>query len=541
MPVLPYSLYEDEGKIALAFFDRLRLPDVVGNPTMGEACGPWFRDIVYMIFASRNPETNERYLRELFALVGKGNSKTTYSAGLMLTALFMNVRRGVELLFVGPTQAISDIAFDSAKGMIELDEDLQRRFKVIEHQKHIKDRVLGSKLKVKTFDLTVLTGPKPAAVMIDEIHLLGKSVHTAKVLRQIRGGLEKNTDGFLLFVTTQSDDIPAGAFKTELQTARAIRDGRQLGRMLPILWEFPPSFQRDEKLWGDPKNWPLVIPNLGRSLRLDSLVADYNAECRKGEKEKRLWASQHISIEIGVALQSDQWPGAIHWAKGADPDITFESLLEDCEVIIPGLDGGGLDDLYGLTMLGRHKVSKDWLAWQAAWCFTDVLYQRELIANKLYEFRDAGELRILEPHESGLDIIEICDMIRRVKEKGILGPVAVDPAGLGEMVEELTRLGLRVDKQEIIGVQQGFAMMNALKTAERKLANGTLRHNGSLIGAWCVSNIKIEPMATAIRATKQNAGDAKIDVAMSLFNAVFMMAKEPQPISGTRKYQFMVY
>lgn len=71
--------------------------------------------------------------------------------------------------------------------------------------------------------------------------------------------------------------------------------------------------------------------------------------------------------------------------------------------------------------------------------------------------------------------------------------------------------------------------MNAIKTAERKLASGTLRHSGSGLAAWCVSNLKIEPTATAIRATKQNAGDAKIDVAMALFNAVALMATNPDP------------
>jgi len=70
-------------------------------------------------------------------------------------------------------------------------------------------------------------------------------------------------------------------------------------------------------------------------------------------------------------------------------------------------------------------------------------------------------------------------------------------------------------------------MMNAVKSAERRLANGTLWHSGSKLMAWCVSNVKIEPTATAIRATKQNAGDAKIDAAMALFDAVTVMQANP--------------
>jgi phage terminase large subunit-like protein len=50
--------------------------------------------------------------------------------------------------------------------------------------------------------------------------------------------------------------------------------------------------------------------------------------------------------------------------------------------------------------------------------------------------------------------------------------------------------------------------------------------------AWCVGNLKIEPTATAIRASKQSAGDAKIDPVMAMFDAVTVMSRNPQPKGG---------
>jgi phage terminase large subunit-like protein len=90
----------------------------------------------------------------------------------------------------------------------------------------------------------------------------------------------------------------------------------------------------------------------------------------------------------------------------------------------------------------------------------------------------------------------------------------------------------------LIGAPQGYAMMNAIKTAERKLANGTLRHAKSALMDWCVGNLKIEPTATAIRATKQNAGDAKIDPVMALFDAVTLMSTNPQGSATTRSTRY---
>ena len=58
VPDLP--LYEAEAARALRVFKRLRLPDVIGTPTMGDACGPWFFPIVEVLFGSLDPATNIR-------------------------------------------------------------------------------------------------------------------------------------------------------------------------------------------------------------------------------------------------------------------------------------------------------------------------------------------------------------------------------------------------------------------------------------------------------------------------------------------------
>lgn len=525
MPALP--LFEDEARDAIAFFDRLRLTDVLGEPTMEEGCGDWFRDIVRAVFGSRDPETNVRYVREVFALVGKGNSKTTYGAGLMIVALLMNIRKRVEFHFIAPVRETAELAYDAAKGMIEVDGELSKRFACRDHKKEIYDRVNKCRMRVKTFDLNVATGPKPAGILLDELHVMGKNIHTAKIMRQIRGGLEKSTDAFLIIITTQSDEPPAGAFKDELYAARDIRDGKVDGRTLPILYEFPEDIAKDEALWSQPTNWHMVMPNLGRSLQLTSLIQDFEAECRKGLDKKKLWASQHVSIEIGIGLKTDRWPGAEFWERGEDPElVSLAALMNRSEVVVVGIDGGGLDDLFGLVALGRERETRNYLAWAHGWCHKGVLTRRQTIATVLEEFKAAGELTIVDDELK--DISEIVATVVDILGRGLLAAVAVDPAGLGELVEELKKVGVSEELENLVGVPQGYALMNALKTGERKLTNGTLKHSPSGLFKWCISNIKIEPMATAIRATKANAGDAKIDLGMALFNAITVMVKNPE-------------
>lgn len=538
IPDLP--LIKSEARMGLQFFDELQLPDVPGKPKMRDACGEWFRDIVRASFGSWEPETKTRHIREIFALAPKGSSKTSYSAGMAITLMLMNNRPRAEGLFIGPTQAVSDRAYEQAVGMIDESTDLKKRFRPRDHIKTIEDLSNKSEMKVKTFDLNILTGSILIFAMLDELHLLGKNQHTAKVLRQIRGGLNKTAEGLLLITTTQSDEIPAGAFSRELLTARMMRDGKFKGQnvrsMLPILYEFPPLIARNQALWEDPANWPMVMPNLGKSVHLSDLVPDWQTEKAKTEQDRKIWASQHLNIEIGVGMKSDGWPGADFWERREDETLTLETLIERSEVIVVGIDGGGLDDLFGFTALGREKDTKRWLSWSHAWCHEGVLDRRQTIAAQLQDFSDDEELTIVDDELK--DLADIVAKISMIDEAGVLACVAIDSEGpYGEFVDALALIDVTEENDKVVGIGQGYKLMNAIKTAERKLANGTLIHAPSGLMDWCVGNVRIEPTATAIRATKQNAGDAKIDPVMALFDAVTVMIGNPEAKQTTSTYE----
>jgi phage terminase large subunit-like protein len=71
-------------------FEKLRLPDVPGNPPRNSLrcmvqgdCRP---------LLGIDPETGARLIRGFFLLAPKKSSKTTYGAGMMMTALLMNKR-----------------------------------------------------------------------------------------------------------------------------------------------------------------------------------------------------------------------------------------------------------------------------------------------------------------------------------------------------------------------------------------------------------------------------------------------------------------
>lgn len=549
IPDLP--LFEGEAERALKVFRRLRLPDVIGTPTMEEACGAWFFDFVAAIFGSYDPKLNRRMISEFFELIPKGNFKSSGGGAIMLTALIVNRRPRAEGLFIAPTKQIADISFGQAEATVAVDPELAKLFHSQRHIRTLTHLRTGAKLQIKAADTDVITGSKATYTLIDELHELSDKARAKEILVEIRGALAKRPDGFLIQTTTQSKQQPKGVFKSELAMARDVRDGKLAYPLLPLLYELPQHLQKTEA-WKERRTWRLVNPNLGRGVDETFLVNQLTAAESKGGDQLALLASQHFNVEIGIALRGDRWAGAEHWQRRADPSLTLDELIARCEVIIAGIDGGGLDDLFGLSFVGREKVEteikvrvpqpdgtftvkpekiKRWLSWSHAWCNKGVLDRRKSIASVLEDFAAKGDLTIVDDELS--DLSQIVDLIAKVKDADLLYCVAVDPAGLGEIVEALAEIGIAQENREtmkrefIIGAPQGYAMMNALKTGERRLARGTLIHADQALMDWCVGNLKVEATATAIRATKQNAGDAKIDPAMALFDAISVMATNP--------------
>ncbi len=524
------------GETAVRIFNKLRLADVPGTPPLEEAGGDWFRDVVRTLMGSVDPITRARMIREIFLLVPKKNAKTSQGALLMLTVLLLNVRPRATFILTAPVQDVAELAFEAAKGAIELDPVLSKKLHVRDHLKTIIHRETKAELQIMTFDPAVLTGQKPVGVLIDEVHVIAQKAKAASAIRQLRGGMLPFPEAFMVFITTQSEEQPTGVFAAELQKAREIRDGQRTGAMLPILYEFPMELQKSKDLaWKDPALWKYVTPNVGRSVTIERLVEDMETARATSEKEFRAWASQHLNIQIGLSLGDNGWAGAPFWPAQADETLSFKDLIERCEVIDFGLDGGGLYDLFGLSAVGRERGTGNWLHWFHAWCHVSLPKARPEIAARLQQFADDGDLTIIE--NMGDDVAQIVDYIERVHKAGLLDKIGVDPFGIGSVIDAIEGRG--ISKELIVGISQGWKMAGTIKTAERKLAEGTFFHAGRPMMEWCIGNARVEPAGNAVLITKEGSGMAKIDPLMATFDAITLMALNPQ-VAKPRAFKLLI-
>lgn len=535
IPDLPLDqAYADR---ALRLFKSLVCPDIEGFPTYGEICDQWTFDLVRAIFgsyhASATGAARRRYITEFFLLVPKKNFKTGISAAIIVVAALLNERPDIELILIAPTTKIALRAFKQAQGIVERTEAIAGAFHPQPSLKRLKllsDKI-PSEIVVLAADAEVITGSKAPFCLIDETHVFGAHARAKDAFVEIRGGLSSPTNkGFLLQITTQSKDQPRGVFAEELQQARDVRDGKLVMPLLPILYELPEDLVENER-WKDPQVWPLVNPNLHRSVSLEFLSEQLRRAENAGRESLQLFASQHLNVEIGTAQWGNGWRMQRYWDACGDPSLDLDALLARSEVAVMGVDGGGDDDLCGAVVMGLERDTRKTLVWGHAWAQPEVLERRKSIAPALEGFAADGDLTICTtPFQH---VAEVVDIALAVQTAGLFpeeAGIGLDVAGLPDLVDALDLAGMTAPL--VLKVPQGWRLAAAINRLPLRAKALILVHGCQRLMSWSIGNAKVELRGSNNYMHKQTAGAAKIDVVIALLNADMLMQLNPVAAAG---------
>lgn len=522
--LIPFDpLFPDEAAAALEVFDDLLIVDAPGSPRMGDAALPWVREFVASIFGAYDPQTGQRLIAEFFQLISKKNAKSTTAAGIMLTALVRNWRESGEFGILAPTIEAADNDFRPARDMIRKDEVLSDLLHVQDHIRTITHRETGATLKVVAADSDTVSGKKWIGTLVDELWLFGKKPSAQDMLLEATGGMASRPEGFVIYLTTQSNEPPAGVFKQKLQYARKVRDGEVVDKQfLPVLYEFPDHILK-AGLHRDPKYFYITNPNLGASVSEQFLMRKLREAAEGGEEVLRGVEAKHLNVEVGLALKSDRWAGADFWEQQAVPAFSLDEMLRECEVIDVGIDGGGLDDLLGFAAAGRRASDKKWMLWTHAWAHPSVLERRKAEAARFEDFRRDGHMTFVE--HIGQDFDQVATLVARIHLAQLLDLIGLDATAIGGIKDAIVKAKVPVEK--MIAISQGWQMHGAIKTMERKLAEGALIHPGQPMMNWVVGNAKVVPKGNAVVITKQASGTGKIDPLMASFDAITLLSLNP--------------
>lgn len=523
VPLKP--LFPDVAADAMDVFGALRMVEADGSPTMGEACLPWVMDLVKVLFGAYDPERRRRLITYYFLMVSKKNGKSMIAAGVMLTALILNTRPSAEFLILAPTKEAAENAYKPIRDMILADEELSARFQEQQHVKTVTCRLSRASLKVVAADSATVTGKKATGVFVDELHEFGKSAKAFSMLTEATGGIASRPEGFVFYCTTQSENPPAGVFKDKLSYARKVRDGEvDDPRFLPVIYEFPKSML-EAKAYEDISNAYITNPNWGVSVDEEVIAQKLLEAGETGEHAIRDVRAKHLNVQVGMNMAGDPWAGAVYWERRGDSKVTLDYILRECEVVVVGADGGGLDDLLGLAVEGRLRGTNRRVLWNKAWVHPIGIERRKSEESKYLDFERAGDLVIVK--RPGQDLEEAAAVCKLIFQSGLLARIGLDPERTHKVLfQALVDAGIPEDL--IIGISQGWRLTGAMAVMERGLEGGELIHANQALMAWCVGNAKVEPKGNAFLITKQASGTGKIDPLMATLNAETLMATNPQ-------------
>lgn len=516
-------LFPDEAAQAMEVFKAFRVVDIPGAPMVGEVARPWILDFASAFFGAYDPDSGRRLIQTFFLKVPKKNWKSGITAFLMGTLLVRNWRESGEFGIIAPTTEVANNAFGPLKHAIRKDEELSDLLQVQDHIRTITHRNTKATLQVVAAESDTVSGKKFAVTLVEELWQFGKRANAESMLQEATGGMASRPEGAVIYITTESDEAPAGVYRSKNLYARKVRDGEIVDpTFMPVLYEWPSEMVKSKACLDIENAW-VVNPNLGASVSTEWLRTKFSEYKAESERAFQSFCAKHLNVEIGLALMSDRWAGADFWGRQGAAGLTLDEVIRRSEVVTIGIDGGGLDDLLGLAVLGRDARTHEWLHWGHAWAHPSVLERRKSEAGRFTDFERDGDMTLVR--QIGQDVQAVAEIISTVYGSGKLDKIGVDPHGLGGILDALVDAG--IPHELVVGISQGWKLTGAIKTTERKLAEGTLHHGDRPLMSWSVGNARVEPRGNAVMITKQAAGFAKIDPLMALFSAVSLMSLNP--------------
>jgi phage terminase large subunit-like protein len=458
----------------------------------------WERTI-RRIYGPRHPD-GRRVVRTVFIMIPRGARKTTTiggGLGLLHSVGFEKVPMGQVLLGAG-SEDQAEFAFDEAVSMVRATPKFQRNVKV--RGDYLEHPEFGSQLKVLTAEGDLSHGSTPAAVFLDELHVL----KNRKLWRALKTGMVKSPGG-LLVITTTAGRGQTGLAWEEYQYARRVALGEiENPAYLAIILEPPAGAD-----WQDEELWHLVNPGLAEGFPVLDEMRQAALEAREKPAERddfkqfnlNFWLDRSLSPFVEMAV----------YDEGSLP-VDVEKLRDQpCWIAV---DLGLNTDLTAVVACWRD--GDDGYA-VAAWffCPEDNL-QGRADRDKVPYPRWAEEGFIIPTPGNVTDYRAVEQHLRSLCDQLDVREIAFDPAYAQAVMGPLTE-----DGYPTATMRQGwFTMAPAIKELERAIIGRRFRHGGHPVLRWCFENVSIETDRAGNKSFHKGKSRDRIDGAVAAAMAV---------------------
>jgi phage terminase large subunit-like protein len=460
---------------------------------------PWQERIVRRSYGPCH-EDGRRIVRNVIALLPRGNRKTSLGAALALIHAI-----GPEQVPLGQVVcAASDreqarIAFDEAQGIAKADPRIAGKLKFVDSQHRFTHNKSGSTFRAISCDAERAHGGTPHFALVDELHAWKKR----DLWDVIRTGLVKTPGSLLVVITTAGRGQENVAWDIVHYARKVARGEIDDPATLPILFEA----DRDAD-WQDEAVWRAVNPGLSCGFPDIEGLRQLAREAQNRPADREAFRQLHLNIWLDHS--TDPFVDMLVYDGGSEP-VDLEALRgEPCWL---GVDLSSNSDLTVIVAAFRRGDGYIVVPW--FFCPGDNLRARQDRDGVPYP-RWADDGFITPTSGNVVDFRAVEDEIRRLCEVYQVREIAFDPH-----LARNTLNNLLEDGYPAVEMRQGWiTMAPAVKELERAIVGGNLQHGGHPVLRWNFENISVDTDKAGNRMFHKGTSKDRIDGAVAAAMAV---------------------
>lgn len=501
---------------------------LAGQPYLLE---PHEKAIVANIFGWKRPDGMRRF-RHVFYFVPRGNSKSTFAAGLMVLITAFEEEAGAENYSTGYTREQAALVFDIADRMVRANPLLDALAKVYKNAIVFRDR----SYKPLSAEKNSAHGLNIHLVVNDELH----THKTREFIDVIATGLGKRAQPLRVDITT-ADYLREGSICNETYDfACRVRDGElSAPHFLPVVYEVSPKeIDAEPECWRDPEKWAKANPLLYKAI-----PKEYFEERFQQATDSPAFENTFKRLHLNIRTENEErLLDMQNWVEKCGGAVDFEQY-KGKQAAGVGLDLGSTSDLTSACLLfdrqgtpeGEHEYDALWFHWTPI-AKAEERQRKDQGANYTTWGR-AGWLELTEGDET--DYRHIRQRLNEIGGEYGIPALHVDRLFQGaQLCQDLADDGFTIEE-----FGQGFLSMAAPTAEFVKLVNkGHLHHGDSPLMRWQAANVQAKMDAAGnIKPDKAKSGN-KIDGIVACVMALAMaIGRENPPESMIEKHGGIIY
>ena len=426
----------------------------------------WQIFIEFQLFGWVHMETRLRRFRRSYEEIARKNAKSTRGAGRMLYLLTADGEPGSHCYSAATTGDQAREVFDVARNMSLREPEFLQRFGVDVGKHDITVPTTASSFKPLNAEGSTLDGLNVHGGLVDEVHA-HKRRDLWDVLDTATGA---RSQALLSAITTAGTNRAGICYELRDYTCKVLQ------RVVDDETWFGIIFTIDEgDDWRDPAVWRKANPNLGISVKLDSL----EAASRKAQAMPSAQAN-FLTKHLNVWVSSDSaWMDMTAWDACANRALTVESV-EHLPCWIP-LDLASKVDVAAAPRLFYDKERDHYYLISRFW-----LPERAVATGRNSQYDGwvrAGHMNATDGEVIDFDQIE--DALRSDVARLDVQELPYDPWQATQLAGRLQAEGA-----PMVEYRQTVATMSEpMKTFEALVLQRKLTHDGNPVMTWMVSSV----------------------------------------------------